>query len=134
LFIFVLNNKKENCGRRGANAMADNNTPYFGMTAKVSRPKRRKVDNGRECPEGVKTGIGTYHGVWWPPKSRLPPVHHIFIPPFCLFLYYLFIFRGGANAKVDNNTPYFGMTAKFSRPKRRKIGNGRECLKAPPEV
>lgn len=35
---------------------------------------------------------------------------------------------------VNNNTPYFGMTAKFSRPKWRKSDDDGECLKALPEV
>jgi len=67
-------------------------------------------------------------------KSRLPPVLHIFDPPFVYFCVIIIFCRRGANAMVDNNTPYFGMTAKFSRPKRRKIDNGRECLKALPKV
>jgi hypothetical protein len=47
-------------------------------------------------------------------KRRLAPVHHILIRPIISFC---FVMAGDAAAMVDNNTPYFGTTWRFSRPK-----------------
>ena len=49
-------------------------------------------------------------------KHRLAPVHHIWIPPFSIFVVVL-LCRGDAVATVNNNTTYFGTTWIFSRPK-----------------
>jgi hypothetical protein len=50
------------------------------------------------------------------------------------FVFFVSLCRGDAVAMVDNNTPNFGMTGRFSRPKWRKNDNDRECVKALPEV
>lgn len=68
------------------------------------------------------------------------PARDIVSRPFFIFVplpLFIFVFcfcRGDAVAMMNNNTPSFGMTAKSSRPKWRKIDNNRECLKALPEV
>ena len=64
-------------------------------------------------------------------KYRLALVHHIWIRP---FLFFVLSCRGDAVAMVNNNTPNFGMTVRFSRPKCRKNDHDRECVKALPEV
>jgi hypothetical protein len=76
----------------------------------------------------------------FPPKVS-SPYRGILSRPFFLFgsLPFVFVFlvllcRGDAVTMVNNNTPDFGMTMKFSRPKSRKSGHDRECLKALPEV
>ena len=47
------------------------------------------------------------------------------------FVFFVLLCRGDAVAMVNNNTPYFGMAVKFSRPKWRKSDHDGECLKRP---
>jgi hypothetical protein len=60
-------------------------------------------------------------------KYHLAPVTHSWTPPFCVFVWE----TPWQKKKVNNSIA--GVTAKFSRPKWRKIDHGGERLKAPPE-
>jgi hypothetical protein len=69
-------------------------------------------------------------------KFRFPakissPARSSFLDPSLFFNFFLF-YRGDAVAKMNNNTPYFGMTVKYSRPKWWKIDDDGECPKAAP--
>jgi hypothetical protein len=131
--------------RVDAVAMANNNTPYFRIAVKFSRLSlsvRHPLPQalllfGTFLPEALSRATLvrriTVSVPIRPIASRagrnfvFPPVLHFWTPPFCIRVSYC---RGDAVATVNNNTPYFAMTATFSRPKCRKSDGGGDCLEA----
>ena len=108
--------------------------PFFSGTYFTGDSRSPDLDIHADPTDHVPHGLKFR----FPPKVSSPARSAVSRPFFMFgslpFVFFVLFSRGDAAAMVNDNTPYFGMTVKFSRPKSRKSDHDRECLKALREV